>query len=155
MAPQRRIGVMTSGGDAPGMNGAVRAVVRMAIHHNCEAYAIYEGYDGLVKGGDMIKQMEWEDVRGFLSEGGTLIGTARCMEFMERDGRRKAAGNMITKGINALIICGGDGSLTGADKFLSYYKSWSRGRSSPKSKSNPTSTSTLSVSSDPSTMISP
>jgi 6-phosphofructokinase 1 len=114
---KRRIGVMTSGGDAPGMNGAVRAVVRMAIHNNCEAFAIYEGYDGLVKGGDMIKEMTWDDVRGFLSEGGTLIGTARCMEFMQRDGRRKAAKNMIVKGIDALIICGGDGSLTGADKF--------------------------------------
>lgn len=116
---KRRIGVMTSGGDAPGMNGAVRAVVRMAIHHGCEAYAIYEGYDGLVKGGDMIKEMHWEDVRGFLSEGGTLIGTARCKEFMERAGRRTAAKNMIVKGIDALIICGGDGSLTGADKFRS------------------------------------
>jgi 6-phosphofructokinase 1 len=59
------------------MNGSVRAVVRMALHSNCEAYAIYEGYDGLVKGGDMIKEMKWEDVRGFLSEGGTLIGTVR------------------------------------------------------------------------------
>jgi 6-phosphofructokinase 1 len=89
----------------------------MAIHNNCEAFAIYEGYDGLVKGGDMIKEMHWEDVRGFLSEGGTLIGTARCMEFMKREGRRTAAKNMIIKGIDALIICGGDGSLTGADKF--------------------------------------
>ncbi|KAF2828352.1 6-phosphofructokinase [Ophiobolus disseminans] len=114
---KRRIGVMTSGGDAPGMNGAVRAVVRMAIHNNCEAYAIYEGYDGLVKGGDMIKEMGWDDVRGFLSEGGTLIGTARCKAFMQREGRRTAAKNMIIKGIDALIICGGDGSLTGADKF--------------------------------------
>ena len=108
---------MTSGGDAPGMNGAVRAVVRMAIHNNCEAFAIYEGYDGLVKGGDMIKEMHWEDVRGFLSEGGTLIGTARCMEFMQREGRRTAAKNLIIKGIDAIIICGGDGSLTGADRF--------------------------------------
>ncbi|KAF1959563.1 6-phosphofructokinase [Byssothecium circinans] len=114
---RRRIAVMTSGGDAPGMNGAVRAVVRMALHQKCDAFAIYEGYDGLVKGGDMIKEMKWEDVRGFLSEGGTLIGTARCKEFMERDGRRKAAKNMIVKGIDALVICGGDGSLTGADKF--------------------------------------
>jgi 6-phosphofructokinase 1 len=114
---KRRIAVMTSGGDAPGMNGAVRAVVRMALHNGCEAYAVYEGYEGLVQGGDMIKEMEWEDVRGFLSEGGTLIGTARCMAFMERDGRRTAAKNMIIKGIDALIICGGDGSLTGADKF--------------------------------------
>ena len=114
---KRRIGVMTSGGDAPGMNGAVRAVVRMSIHMGCEAYAIYEGYEGLVQGGDLIKQMLWDDVRGFLSRGGTLIGTARCMAFMERPGRLKAAKNMILNGIDALVICGGDGSLTGADLF--------------------------------------
>ncbi|KKY27061.1 putative 6-phosphofructokinase alpha subunit [Phaeomoniella chlamydospora] len=116
---KRRIGVMTSGGDAPGMNGAVRAVVRTAIHHGCEAYAIYEGYEGLVQGGDLIKQMQWDDVRGFLSRGGTIIGTARCMAFMERPGRLQAAKNMIMRGIDALVICGGDGSLTGADKFRS------------------------------------
>jgi 6-phosphofructokinase 1 len=114
---KRRIAVMTSGGDAPGMNGAVRAVVRMTINLGCESYCIYEGYDGLVKGGDLIKKMDWADVRGWLSEGGTLIGTARCMEFYERPGRLKAAKNMIINGIDALIICGGDGSLTGADKF--------------------------------------
>lgn len=114
---RRRIGVMTSGGDAPGMNGAVRAVVRMTIAKDCESYCIYEGYEGLVQGGDMIRKMEWEDVRGWLSEGGTLIGTARCAAFRERWGRLKAAKNMIVKGIDALIICGGDGSLTGADKF--------------------------------------
>jgi 6-phosphofructokinase 1 len=119
---KRRIGVMTSGGDAPGMNGAVRAVVRSAISKGCEAYAIYEGYEGLVQGGDMIKKMEWEDVRGWLSEGGTLIGTARCMSFMERPGRLKAAKNMILKGIDALVICGGDGSLTGADRFRSEWQ---------------------------------
>ena len=114
---KRRIGVMTSGGDAPGMNGAVRAVVRTTIYEGCEAYAIYEGYEGLVQGGDFIKQMLWDDVRGYLSRGGTLIGTARCMAFMERPGRLKAAKNMILRGIDALVICGGDGSLTGADKF--------------------------------------
>lgn len=120
---KRRIGVMTSGGDAPGMNGAVRAVVRMAIHRGCEAYAIYEGYEGLVQGGDMIRPMVWEDVRGWLSEGGTLIGTARCMSFRERPGRLQAAKNMILKGIDALVICGGDGSLTGADLFRSEWPS--------------------------------
>ncbi|OJD39871.1 6-phosphofructokinase [Diplodia corticola] len=120
---KRRIGVMTSGGDAPGMNGAVRAVVRMAIHRGCEAYAIYEGYEGLVQGGDMIRPMVWEDVRGWLSEGGTLIGTARCMTFRERPGRLQAAKNMIHKGIDALVICGGDGSLTGADLFRSEWPS--------------------------------
>ena len=113
----RRIAVMTSGGDAPGMNGAVRAVVRSAISKGCEAYAIYEGYEGLVQGGDMIKKLEWEDVRGWLSEGGTLIGTARCMSFLERPGRLRAAKNMVINGIDALIVCGGDGSLTGAEVF--------------------------------------
>ena len=112
---KRRIGVMTSGGDAPGMNGCVRAVVRMSIARGCEAYGIYEGYEGLVQGGKLIKQMKWSDVRGWLSEGGTLIGTARCAAFRERPGRLKAAKNLIVNGIDALVICGGDGSLTGAD----------------------------------------
>lgn len=108
---------MTSGGDSPGMNGVVRACVRMAIHMGCDAFCVYEGYEGLVQGGDLIKKMEWDDVRGWLSEGGTLIGTARCMAFYERPGRLTAAKNMVLNGIDALIICGGDGSLTGADKF--------------------------------------
>ncbi|KAI9376122.1 phosphofructokinase-domain-containing protein [Aspergillus egyptiacus] len=116
---RRRIGVLTSGGDAPGMNGAVRAVVRMAIHSDCEAYAVFEGYEGLVQGGDMIRQLHWEDVRGWLSRGGTLIGSARCMSFRERPGRLRAAKNMILRGIDALVVCGGDGSLTGADVFRS------------------------------------
>ena len=120
---RRRIGVLTSGGDAPGMNGVVRSVVRMSIHMGCEAYAIYEGYEGLVQGGDLIKEMHWDDVRGYLSRGGTLIGTARCMAFMARAGRLKAAKNMVLRGINALVICGGDGSLTGADKFRSEWPS--------------------------------
>lgn len=114
---RKRIAVMTSGGDAPGMNAAVRAVVRTAIYRGCEAYAILEGYEGLLRGGEYIKEMSWDDVRGWLSIGGTHIGTARCMGFKERDGRRKAAKNMILNGIDALIVCGGDGSLTGADKF--------------------------------------
>ncbi|KAF2085051.1 6-phosphofructokinase [Saccharata proteae CBS 121410] len=117
LGKKRRVGVMTSGGDSPGMNGAVRAVIRMSYALGCEAYAIYEGYEGLVQGGDMIREMHWEDVRGWLSEGGTLIGTARCMAFKERAGRLQAAKNMIVKGIDALIVCGGDGSLTGADRF--------------------------------------
>ena len=117
MAIPKRIGVMTSGGDAPGMNGAVRAVIRTAIHKGCEAYAIYEGYEGLVQGGSLIKRIFWQDVRGWLSEGGTLIGTARCKAFYERSGRLTAAKNMVRAGIDALVIVGGDGSLTGADKF--------------------------------------
>ncbi|KAG5439249.1 hypothetical protein PCANB_001548 [Pneumocystis canis] len=120
---RRRIAVMTSGGDAPGMNAAVRAIVRMIIAKNCEAYVIYEGYKGLIKGGNMIKRMFWTDVRGWLSEGGTHIGTARCMLFKERSGRLSAAKNLIINGINSLIICGGDGSLTGADIFRSEWSS--------------------------------
>ncbi|KAG6299450.1 hypothetical protein E4U09_008152 [Claviceps aff. purpurea] len=123
MAPKKKIAVMTSGGDSPGMNAVVRAVVRMAIHLECDAFAVYEGYEGLVRGGDFIKQMDWHDVRGWLSEGGTLIGTARCMAFYERPGRLTAAKNMVLNGIDALIICGGDGSLTGADRFRSEWPS--------------------------------
>ncbi|KAJ6446830.1 LOW QUALITY PROTEIN: 6-phosphofructokinase alpha subunit [Purpureocillium lavendulum] len=122
-APKKKIAVMTSGGDSPGMNGVVRAVVRTAIHLGCDAFAVYEGYEGLVRGGDYIKRMEWHDVRGWLSEGGTLIGTARCMAFYERPGRMTAAKNMVLHGIDALIICGGDGSLTGADKFRAEWPS--------------------------------
>ncbi|KIW08370.1 6-phosphofructokinase [Verruconis gallopava] len=126
---KRRIAVLTSGGDAPGMNGAVRAVVRMAIAKGCEAFCVYEGYEGLVQGNEgkdpkhhMIKRAEWDDVRGYLSEGGTLIGSARCASFRERWGRLKAAKNMVIEGIDALVVCGGDGSLTGADLFR---KEWS------------------------------
>ncbi|KAH9895509.1 6-phosphofructokinase [Xylariomycetidae sp. FL2044] len=121
--PKKKIAIMTSGGDAPGMNGVVRAVVRMAIHMGCDAYCVYEGYEGLVRGGNLIRKMDWNDVRGYLSEGGTLIGTARCMAFYERPGRLTAAKNMILNGIDALIICGGDGSLTGADKFRAEWPS--------------------------------
>jgi 6-phosphofructokinase 1 len=123
MAPKKKIAVMTSGGDSPGMNAAVRAVVRMSLHMGCDAYCVYEGYEGLVQGGDFIRQMQWNDVRGYLSEGGTLIGTARCMAFYERPGRLTAAKNMVLSGIDALIICGGDGSLTGADKFRAEWPS--------------------------------
>jgi len=123
MGTKKKIAIMTSGGDAPGMTAAVRACVRMAIHMGCDAYCVYEGYEGLVRGGDYIRKMEWHDVRGWLSEGGTLIGTARCMAFFERAGRLTAAKHMILNGIDALIICGGDGSLTGADRFRAEWPS--------------------------------
>ncbi|GMM28966.1 6-phosphofructokinase subunit beta [Martiniozyma asiatica (nom. inval.)] len=119
----RNIAVMTSGGDAPGMNANVRAIIRAAIVKGCKAFAIMEGYSGLVNGGENIKQMHWDDVRGWLAEGGTNIGTARCMEFKERWGRLKACKNLIDAGIDALIVCGGDGSLTGADLFRSEWPS--------------------------------
>ena len=120
---KKKIGVMTSGGDAPGMNPAVRAVVRAGIYYGCDVYAVYEGYEGLVKGGDLLKKMEWSDVRSYMSLGGTSIGTARCKEFRERAGRLQGAYNMIKNGIDALVVCGGDGSLTGADLFRSEWPS--------------------------------
>ncbi|KAI5959770.1 PFK2 [Candida pseudojiufengensis] len=121
---RRNIGIMTSGGDAPGMNACVRAVVRAAIFRGSRAFAIMEGYSGLVKGGkEYIKEMKWQDVRGYLTDGGTNIGTARCMEFKERWGRLKGCKNLIDAGIDGLIVCGGDGSLTGADLFRSEWPS--------------------------------
>jgi 6-phosphofructokinase 1 len=82
-----------------------------------EPYFIYEGYQGLVDGGKYIVKAEWEDVRGFLPMGGTAIGSARCKAFRDLPGRLKSAKNLILHGINALIVIGGDGSLTGADVF--------------------------------------
>ena len=102
-------------GDAPGMNGAVRSVVRYAISQGCEAYCVYEGYQGLIDGD--IRPTFWSDVRGWLSEGGTLLGTSRCPAFRERSGRLKAAKNLVSAEISCLIVIGGDGSLTGADTF--------------------------------------
>ncbi|SCU78195.1 LANO_0A02366g1_1 [Lachancea nothofagi CBS 11611] len=121
---QKAVAVMTSGGDAPGMNPNVRAIVRTAIAKGCRAYVVMEGYEGLVRGGpEYIKQFSWEDVRGWSSEGGTNIGTARCMEFRERAGRLLGALHLIEAGVDALIVCGGDGSLTGADLFRSEWPS--------------------------------
>ncbi|MDZ7607104.1 MAG: 6-phosphofructokinase [Cyclobacteriaceae bacterium] len=111
------IGVMTSGGDSPGMNAAVRAVVKTALIRGIEVYALLDGYQGMVDGGDMIKKMGWGSVGGILHKGGTIIGTARCKEFREREGRVKAAMNLVERGIDNLVVIGGDGSLTGANLF--------------------------------------
>ncbi|HEX2994839.1 MAG TPA: ATP-dependent 6-phosphofructokinase, partial [Anaerolineales bacterium] len=113
----KRIAVLTSGGDAQGMNAAVRAVVRTALDKGAEVYAIYEGYQGLVEGGGRIRKMDWDSVGGILQQGGTIIGTARSEEFRTRDGRRKAASNLVQLGVDGLVVIGGDGSLTGADLF--------------------------------------
>jgi 6-phosphofructokinase 1 len=107
--------VLTSGGDAQGMNPAVRAVVRTALNHGAEIFAVYEGYQGLVEGGDRIRPVTWDDVTGILNRGGTAIGTARSAEFRERDGRRRAVHNLVVNGIDRLVVIGGDGSLSGAD----------------------------------------
>ena len=115
--PPVRLGVLTSGGDAQGMNAVVRAVVRSAVHQGATVYAIYEGYQGMVDGGERIRPLSWDDVGSILHRGGTVIGTARCPAFRERDGRRRAARNLLHAGIDRLVIIGGDGSLTGADTF--------------------------------------
>jgi 6-phosphofructokinase len=115
--PKKRIGILTSGGDSCGMNASVRSITRVALQKGCIPFAIYEGYQGLVDGGDKIKQLGWDDVRGYLAKGGTLIGTARCKDFRERPGRLKSCYNLIKNGIDALVVIGGDGSLTGADLF--------------------------------------
>ena len=114
---QKKIAIFTSGGDAQGMNAAVRAVVRTGLERGAEVYAIYEGYQGLVDGGERIRKMDWDSVGGILQLGGTVIGTARSKEFMTRDGRRQAARNLIKHGISGIIVIGGDGSLTGANIF--------------------------------------
>lgn len=119
----KRIGVMTSGGDAPGMNAAVRAVVRTAINRGAQAFAIYEGYQGLIAGGENIRLIGWDDVGGILHKGGTEIGTARSIEFRSREGRLKAALNLIERGIDRLVVIGGDGSLTGANLFRQEWRS--------------------------------
>ena len=118
-APKRpsSIAVLTSGGDAQGMNPAVRAVVRTALHHGVDVYAVYEGYRGLVDGGPAIRRLETSDVGGILHRGGTVIGTARSKEFRTRQGRLRAARNLLEHGIDALVVVGGDGSLTGANLF--------------------------------------
>lgn len=113
----KRIAVFTSGGDAQGMNAAVRAVVRIALDRGLEVFAIYEGYQGMVDGGDRIHPVDWNDVGGILHRGGTVIGSARCEEFLQRNGRMKAAQNLVEKDIEGLIVIGGDGSLTGAHVF--------------------------------------
>ncbi|XP_062067074.1 ATP-dependent 6-phosphofructokinase, platelet type isoform X1 [Lepus europaeus] len=113
----KAIGVLTSGGDAQGMNAAVRAVVRMGIYVGAKVYFIYEGYQGMVDGGSNIVEANWESVSSILQVGGTIIGSARCKAFRTREGRLKAACNLIHRGIMNLCVIGGDGSLTGANIF--------------------------------------
>nr|XP_014437023.1 ATP-dependent 6-phosphofructokinase, muscle type isoform X4 [Pelodiscus sinensis] len=113
----KAIAVLTSGGDAQGMNAAVRAVVRVGIFTGAKVYFVHEGYQGLVDGGDNIKEATWESVSMMLQLGGTVIGSARCQDFRTREGRLKAARNLVKRGITNLCVIGGDGSLTGADTF--------------------------------------
>jgi len=117
------IAVFTSGGDSQGMNAAVRAVVRFGLYLGCNVYFIKEGYQGMVDGEDNIVEANWSSVSGIIHQGGTVIGSARCMDFKERAGRLKAARNLVNKGITNLVVIGGDGSLTGANRFRQEWSS--------------------------------
>ncbi|UDQ97171.1 6-phosphofructokinase [Lentisphaerota bacterium WC36G] len=119
----KAIAILTSGGDAPGMNAALRSAVRTALNLKFKVYAIFEGYEGLIRGGNLIQEFNWASVGGILSLGGTAIGTARSMEFQTFEGRLKAAKNLIDRNITNLIVIGGDGSLSGANSLA---KKWNQ-----------------------------
>lgn len=110
-----KIGVLTSGGDSPGMNAAIRAVVRTGIYHGLEVYGIMRGYQGMIE--DDIIKMEGRSVANIIQRGGTILKTARCKDFFEPEGRKIAYNNLKKKGIDGLVIIGGDGSFRGAVKF--------------------------------------
>lgn len=113
----KHLGVLTSGGDAPGMNAAVRAVVRTALNRGVKTYAISEGFQGLVDGGERIREVDWEAAGGILQLGGTVIGTARSKTFRSREGRLLAVRHLLERSIDSLVVIGGDGSLTGAHRL--------------------------------------
>jgi 6-phosphofructokinase 1 len=110
-----KIGVLTSGGDAPGMNAAIRAVVRTGLHHGLEVFGIMRGYQGMID--DDIFKMNSKSVANIIQRGGTILKTARCMDFFEPEGRKKAYDNLKARGIDGLVVIGGDGSFRGAVKF--------------------------------------
>lgn len=112
----RKIGIMTSGGDSPGMNAAVRAVVRTAIYYNIEVYGIRRGYQGMIEGD--IYKMTTTDVANIIQRGGTILKTARSKEFMTDEGMQKAYDQLKENGIEALVLIGGDGTFRGAVKFF-------------------------------------
>ena len=113
--PIKRIGVLTSGGDAPGMNAAVRAVVRTAAFYELDCIAIYRGYQGLID--DHTEVMNPRSVNNIINKGGTVLKSARCLEFRTPEGRKEAFGVIQKHNIDALVVIGGDGSFTGAMIF--------------------------------------
>ena len=111
----KKIAVLTSGGDAPGMNAAVRAVVRTALNAGIEVYGVIRGYNGLIK--DEMVPMDLRSVSNILQQGGTKLYTARCLEFKELEYQQKAAEICRKRGIDGVVVCGGDGSFRGAQKL--------------------------------------
>ena len=115
MSKIKSIGGLTSGGDAPGMNAAVRSVVRSSVYNEIECYGVYKGYQGLIDG--LIKKLDARSVNNIINKGGTILKTARCNDFFQEIGRKKAYQNLKLHGIDSLIVIGGDGSFTGAMVF--------------------------------------
>ena len=113
------VGILTSGGDAPGMNAAIRAVTRSAIYAGLRVFGIRRGYQGLIE--DCISEFETQSVSNIISRGGTILKTARSEEFKTPEGRAKAYENMQKHGIDSLVVIGGDGSITGATIFSQEY----------------------------------
>ena len=113
------VGVLTSGGDSPGMNAAIRAVVRTCIANGIKAKGIYRGYQGLID--DEVKELTSQDVSGILQRGGTILKSARCMEFKTPEGRKKAFETLQKEQIDALVVIGGDGTFTGARMLAQEY----------------------------------
>ncbi len=111
----KRIGVMTSGGDSPGMNAAIRSVVRTCAFHSIECYGIYRGYEGMIEG-DFV-EMNARSVKGIINKGGTILKSARSKAFRTKEGRQKAYDALKKAGIDAFVVIGGDGSFTGAMIF--------------------------------------
>lgn len=111
----KKIGVLTSGGDAPGMNAAIRAVVRACVYNGVDCIGIYRGYQGLIEG--EFKKMNARSVKKIINRGGTILKSARSNDFFSKEGRQVAYKNIKTEGIDALITIGGDGTFTGASVF--------------------------------------
>lgn len=111
----KKIGVLTSGGDSPGMNAAIRSVVRTCAYHNIECIGIYRGYQGMIEGD--FKEMGARSVNNIVNKGGTILKSARSKEFMTPEGRQKAHQNLVNSKIDALVVIGGDGTFTGAEIF--------------------------------------
>src|SRR6476620_7807728 len=111
----KKVGVLTSGGDSPGMNAAIRSVVRTCAYHNIECIGIYRGYQGMIEGD--FKEMGARSVNNIVNKGGTILKSARSKEFMTAEGRQKAHQNLVNSNIDALVVIGGDGTFTGAEVF--------------------------------------
>jgi 6-phosphofructokinase 1 len=115
----KKIGVLTSGGDSPGMNAAIRSVVRSCAYHNIQCVGIYRGYQGLIEGD--FKEMGPRSVHNIVNKGGTILKSARSKEFMTVEGRKKAHDNLVKSSVDALVLIGGDGTFTGAEIFNNEY----------------------------------